>query len=64
MTRDDALPLARGRWRIGDQLTRRGGQPLPVELSFDEYIEVKYKVEKRGRFLDTDLYQVAAYCRR
>jgi 5-methylcytosine-specific restriction enzyme subunit McrC len=39
VTREDALPLARGRWRIGDQLTRRGGQPLPVEVSFDDYVE-------------------------
>ncbi len=39
VTRDDALPLIRGRWRIGDQLTRRGGQPLPVEVSFDDYVE-------------------------
>jgi 5-methylcytosine-specific restriction enzyme subunit McrC len=37
--RDDALPLVRGRWRIGDQLTRRSGQPLPVEVSFDDYVE-------------------------
>ncbi|WP_276514739.1 McrC family protein [Curtobacterium flaccumfaciens] len=37
--REDALPLVRGRWRIGDQLTRRGGQPLPVEVSFDDYVE-------------------------
>lgn len=33
--REYALPLVRGRWRIGDQLTRRGEQPLPVEVSFD-----------------------------
>ncbi len=39
VTRDDALPLVRGRWRIGDQLTRRGGQPLPIEVSFDDYVE-------------------------
>lgn len=39
VTREDALPLVRGRWRIGDQLTRRGGQPLPVEVSFDDYVE-------------------------
>ncbi len=39
VTQDDALPLVRGRWRIGDQLTRRGGQPLPVEVSFDDYVE-------------------------
>lgn len=39
MTREDALPLVRGRWRIGDQMTRRGGQPLPVEVSFDDYVE-------------------------
>ncbi|OEI70164.1 hypothetical protein Cus16_0787 [Curtobacterium sp. ER1/6] len=29
----------RGRWRIGDQLTRRGGQPPPVKISFDDYVE-------------------------
>lgn len=39
VTQDDALPLVRGWWRIGDQLTRRGGQPLPVEVSFDDYVE-------------------------
>lgn len=39
VTRDDALPLVRVRWRIGDQLTRRGGQSLPVEVSFDDYVE-------------------------
>ncbi|WP_181819281.1 McrC family protein [Curtobacterium sp. AG1037] len=39
VTREDVLPLVRGRWRIGDQLTRRGGQPLPVEVSFDDYVE-------------------------
>lgn len=39
MTRDDALPLVRGWWRIGDQLTRRSGQPLPVEVSIDDYVE-------------------------
>ncbi|WP_288467339.1 McrC family protein [uncultured Curtobacterium sp.] len=39
VTREDALPLVRGRWRIGDQFTRRGGQPLPVEVSFDDYVE-------------------------
>jgi len=39
VTRDDALPLVRGPWRIGDQLTRRGGQPLPVEVPFDDYAE-------------------------
>ncbi len=39
VTCEDALPLVRGRWRTGDQLTRRGGQPLPVEVSFDDYVE-------------------------
>ncbi len=39
VTREDALPVVRGRWRIGDQLTRRGGQPLPLEVSFDDYVE-------------------------
>ncbi len=39
VTRDDALPLVRGRWRLFDQLTRRSEQPLPVEVSFDDYLE-------------------------
>lgn len=39
VTREDALPLIRGRWRMGDQLTRRRGQSLPVEVSFDDYVE-------------------------
>jgi len=39
VTRQDALPLVSGRWRIGEQLTRRGGPPLPVEVSFDDYVE-------------------------
>ncbi|MCU0114883.1 McrC family protein [Curtobacterium poinsettiae] len=39
VTREDALPLVRGRWRVGNELTRRGGQPLPVEVSFDDYVE-------------------------
>jgi 5-methylcytosine-specific restriction enzyme subunit McrC len=36
-TRDDALPLVRGRIRVADQLARRPGGWLPVEVSYDDY---------------------------
>lgn len=36
---DDALPVVRGRWRIGDQIRKRYGVALPVEVSFDDYTE-------------------------
>lgn len=35
--REDALPLVRGRIRVGDQLSRRSGLPLPLEVQYDEY---------------------------
>lgn len=34
---DEALPLVRGRIRSSDQMTRRHGVPIPVELTFDEF---------------------------
>lgn len=34
---DASLPLVRGRMRIADQLARRPGALLPVEVRFDEY---------------------------
>jgi len=36
---DDAVPFVRGRWRTTDQLTRRAGQTLPLEVTYDDYIE-------------------------
>jgi len=37
--RDEALPLVRGRWRITDQLSIRAGQPLPLEVTYDDFVE-------------------------
>jgi 5-methylcytosine-specific restriction enzyme subunit McrC len=34
---DEALPVVRGRFREADQLRRRYGMPLPVEVSYDDY---------------------------
>jgi 5-methylcytosine-specific restriction enzyme subunit McrC len=39
VVKDEALPVVRGRWRITDQITRRAAQPLPLEVSYDDYIE-------------------------
>jgi 5-methylcytosine-specific restriction enzyme subunit McrC len=39
VVKEEALPLVRGRWRITDQLTRRAGHPLPLEVTYDDYIE-------------------------
>ncbi len=36
-TTEDALRTVRGRIRIGDQLTRRPGLLVPLEVTFDEY---------------------------
>jgi len=36
---DDSVPFVRGRWRITDQLTRRAGQTIPLEVTYDDYIE-------------------------
>ncbi len=34
---DDALPLVRGRIRVGEQISRRFGRMLPVEVSYDDF---------------------------
>jgi 5-methylcytosine-specific restriction enzyme subunit McrC len=36
-TIDDTLPLVRGRIRVGDQITRRPGMLLPLELRYDDF---------------------------
>lgn len=36
-THDEALRTIRGRIRMGDQLTRRPGRLLPVEVSYDDF---------------------------
>ena len=36
-TEEDALPAVRGRVRFDDQIRRRFGIPLPVELRYDEF---------------------------
>lgn len=36
---EDASLVLRGRLRVGDQMTRRFGLPLPVEIRYDEYDE-------------------------
>lgn len=37
VTREEALPLVRGRVRIANQLARRPGMVLPIEVRYDEY---------------------------
>lgn len=37
--REEALPVVRGRWRVVDQITRRAGQQLPLEVSYDDYAD-------------------------
>lgn len=39
LTKEDALYTVRGRIRFSEQIRRRYGIPLPVELSFDEFTE-------------------------
>ena len=36
---EDALTTVRGRIRFGDQIGRRFGVPLPIEVAFDEFTE-------------------------
>ena len=38
-TQEEALPLVRGQIRFGEQIQRRYGLALPVELRFDEFTE-------------------------
>lgn len=37
VTREDALQTVRGRIRIGDQISRRSGMLVPLEVSYDDY---------------------------
>jgi len=37
VTLDETLPLVRGRVRVADQIARRAGLPLPLEVRYDEY---------------------------
>lgn len=37
VTEEEALPLVRGRIRVADQIRRRPGMLLPVEVRYDEY---------------------------
>ncbi len=37
LTREDSLRTVRGRIRIGDQITRRPGFMVPVEVTYDEF---------------------------
>ena len=37
VTIDESLPLVRGRIRVADQISRRPGMPLPLEVRYDEY---------------------------
>lgn len=37
VTRDESLPLVRGRIRTADQMSRHHGLPLPLEVTFEEY---------------------------
>lgn len=39
LTRDDALQMVRGRIRFDDQIRRRFGVPLPVEVRYDEFTD-------------------------
>lgn len=56
-TEEDALHVIRGRIRFGDQLRRRFGDRLPVEVTYDEYSDdiaenqlLKSAIWRIGRF--------------
>ena len=51
---EDALNTVRGRIRFGDQIGRRFGVPLPIEVAFDEYTE---DIEK-NRLLKTAIHRL------
>ena len=52
--KEDALYTVRGRIRFGDQISRRFGIPLPIEVAFDEYTE---DIEK-NRLLKTAIHRL------
>ena len=52
---EEALHTVRGRIRFNDQLSRRFGIPLPLEVAFDEFTE---DIEE-NRLLKTALYRLA-----
>ncbi len=52
---EDALHTVRGRIRFDDQINRRFGVPLPLEVAFDEFTE---DIEE-NRLLKTALYRLA-----
>lgn len=37
LTVEEALPVVRGRVRVGDQLARRPGRALPLEVTYDDF---------------------------
>ena len=51
---EDALHTVRGRIRFGDQINRRFGIPLPIEVAFDEFTE---DIEK-NRLLKTAIHRL------
>ena len=51
---EDALNTVRGRIRFGDQIGRRFGIPLPIEVAFDEFTE---DIEK-NRLLKTAIHRL------
>ena len=51
---EDALHTVRGRIRFGDQISRRFGIPLPIEVAFDEFTE---DIEK-NRLLMTAIHRL------
>ena len=51
---EEALHTVRGRVRFGDQISRRFGIPLPIEVAFDEFTE---DIEK-NRLLKTAIHRL------
>ena len=52
---EDSLHTVRGRIRFGDQINRRHGVPLPLEVAYDEFTE---DIEE-NRLLKTALYRLS-----
>jgi 5-methylcytosine-specific restriction enzyme subunit McrC len=38
VAREEASPVIRGKWRTTDQVTRRAGHSLPMEVTYDDYV--------------------------